>query len=482
MLADLRPSGACFETATDAVAQPLPVHRLRATLSRCSFVATERDGFMWSQKLSRQRLVLVLALLACGCRASKSPAQLRRGTGWGFGELDDMAALSELGWWYNWGRAANSAALEFGNSAGMEFVAMQWGPWGIDSLNASIQPSVKVLLGFNEPNHQEQSNMLPSRAAQLWPQLEAAADLHGLRLGAPAAASCGGHCTDNVFSPFVWWDQFFGNCTLMYGAQGCRVDLLATHWYGCDAGGLQRFLDATQKYGLPVWVTELDCPNGLDGAEAREYLYLIKALQVLDSHPSVEAYAWYAPHTHGGWIGPTASLLEADTPQLSHLGRAYLQYGIREDYVIDPAMLAADGLRAHGARVIGEAGIEIGVWDESWEVRCAPCARWGLDKGCAHSGDSGSSSSTGGSIGSHDSGADTGSTSNDIHTSSSGSGDAGPGPGSSSSGSSHCLEGTGGDDAHVRLCNTCGFWAPDQLPQRPRPVESTPDPSTVAEQ
>ena len=34
--------------------------------------------------------------------------------------------------------------------------------------------------------------MWPRQAAELWPQLEAAADRHGLLLGSPSASGCGG--------------------------------------------------------------------------------------------------------------------------------------------------------------------------------------------------------------------------------------------------------------------------------------------------
>ena len=51
-----------------------------------------------------------------------------------------------------------------------------------------------ALLGFNEPNHTEQSNMDAKYAAALWPQLEAVADEYGLRLGAPSAAGCSKRC------------------------------------------------------------------------------------------------------------------------------------------------------------------------------------------------------------------------------------------------------------------------------------------------
>ena len=36
-------------------------------------------------------------------------------------------------------------------------------------------------------------------------------------------------------------------------------------------------------------------------------------------------YAWFSPRTSGDWIGPTASLLQPDKPELTQLGTTYLQ-------------------------------------------------------------------------------------------------------------------------------------------------------------
>lgn len=43
----------------------------------------------------------LLLLLAGDAAAAKSPVLQGRGTGWGFGNVDELRALSALGWWYN---------------------------------------------------------------------------------------------------------------------------------------------------------------------------------------------------------------------------------------------------------------------------------------------------------------------------------------------------------------------------------------------
>ena len=41
----------------------------------------------------------------------------------------------------------------------------QWSKWGIEDLEAYIQPGSRALLGFNEPNHRLQAALTPREAA-----------------------------------------------------------------------------------------------------------------------------------------------------------------------------------------------------------------------------------------------------------------------------------------------------------------------------
>ena len=47
------------------------------------------------------------------------------------------------------------------------------------------------------------------------------------------------------------------------------------------------------------------------------------AINLLDQDAAVQRYAWFAPRTAGDWLGPTASLLQADTAELTQLGKIY---------------------------------------------------------------------------------------------------------------------------------------------------------------
>jgi hypothetical protein len=228
-----------------------------------------------------------------GCFATK------RGLAEG-GEYDtnciDFVA-SNLSWTYNWGMQPEAPCTALGAAS---FVPMAWGK---SSSSQTPYANATTLLGFNEPNV-SQSNMSPAQAAALWPQLEAMATQYGFQLGSPAAAPCGsGPTSCNGGDSVPWFDAFFGNCT------NCRVDFLATHYYGCETAGLSAYLDSLQKYKLPVWLTEFNCGGSpANASEAKHAAYMQVAIPLLESRSDVVRYSWMAgrnAHTPGSQLFQT---------------------------------------------------------------------------------------------------------------------------------------------------------------------------------
>lgn len=123
-------------------------------------------------------------------------------SGWDFRNVDDLQALQGISWWYNWVPDGSPDAINCSLAHGIEFVPMQWGKWGIESLSKDINANARHLLGMNEPGHQQQSNLEPAEAAALWPQMEEIAHSKGLRLGTPSPAPCGADCVRS--NPFQW--------------------------------------------------------------------------------------------------------------------------------------------------------------------------------------------------------------------------------------------------------------------------------------
>lgn len=152
------------------------------------------------------------------------------------------------------------------------FIPMIWGRKTLLYMN--ISKDAQYVMGFNEPNHFEQSNITAKQAAFFWREIEEKS--HGRPLVSPAAsrcktAECHGDATE-------WFDEFFANC------QGCRVDYLATHMYKCHPETVMDYLkDLYQRYRLKIWLTEFACPFSTDPEEELKYMkQLIPRLEAAD--------------------------------------------------------------------------------------------------------------------------------------------------------------------------------------------------------
>ena len=98
-------------------------------------------------------------------------------------------ALSLYSWWYNWHVTPNHeqsppedhCSCSTGSCgpppANKIFVPMVWGyqeedrPWH-DDINDPVSDQYDIILGFNEPNHADQSDIPPEVAASAWLELQ----------------------------------------------------------------------------------------------------------------------------------------------------------------------------------------------------------------------------------------------------------------------------------------------------------------------
>jgi hypothetical protein len=242
-------------------------------------------------------------------------------------------------WFYGWG--AEPSAPDYNLSCSKEydsgFIPMTWSKKAVDGM---IYPGADALLGFNEPNHKEQSNLDPADAAAEWPAFEAKAKALGIRrLGSPAAAACGNSskCIGNTDD---WFDKFFSACS------GCQVDFIATHTYVCSASALESFLSGIHmKYNKTIWLTEFNCGDGSKNASAAKHLaYMKEALPLLESLDYVERYSWMS--TQNTKV-PGCALVSPDG-QLTTLGE-YYQYHplVNTTSNITPAQVLHQGRHQH---------------------------------------------------------------------------------------------------------------------------------------
>jgi hypothetical protein len=210
----------------------------------------------------------------------------KKGVGaWSFSGATQALAESGASWYYTW-----SATPGVSGPPGVQFVPMIWGAADVTpSTLSQIRQEGHYLLGFNEPDMTSQSNMTPTQAIGLWPQLMAT----GMQLGSPAVA-------DDGATPGGWLDQFMSGAT----ARGYRVNFITLHWYGSDfatgpaVSQLQSYLQAVYtRYHLPIWLTEFALAN-FGGSPAtptqqQQAAFLTAATAMLQRLSYVQRYAWF---------------------------------------------------------------------------------------------------------------------------------------------------------------------------------------------
>lgn len=233
----------------------------------------------------------------------------------------------ETSWYYGWG------AEKSGSVDGSEFVPMVWGAGKtltdrLASIHSQIdEGSASKLLGFNEPDKKEQSNMSVDKAIEFWPQLEAL----NVPLCSPSCAnplSCekAESCTQGVSG--CWMRDFMNQARKLE----LRVDYIGVHWYGGPnfAGFKKRMRDIHEAYDLPLILTEFavadwkamgkttDC-NKYKQSQVLEFMKV--ALPWLEAQDWIFGYAWFpfkATCPQG-----TCSALFTKQGKLTALGRYY---------------------------------------------------------------------------------------------------------------------------------------------------------------
>lgn len=200
--------------------------------------------------------------------------------GWAGSDPSQYIPLN-VTWRYDWSAGGNTTTA-------VEYVPIRqnggWPSW--DEITG--KQFVTHVLGFNEPDHTEQSNLTVSQALAQWPNMMKT----GLRIGSPA-------CTN-----FSWLYEFLDSCKV----KNYRVDYVAIHayWYKSPQQWYNDLKYIYNKTGLPIWITEWN--NGanwttetwptpdrsLSDANAAKQLSDIKGiLNVLDTASFVERYSIY---------------------------------------------------------------------------------------------------------------------------------------------------------------------------------------------
>ena len=228
---------------------------------------------------------------------------------------DRLRSLN-VGWFYQWKSEATA-----GSPDGVEFVPMVFGKPnqitpGVAHVNKEKQSArFQFLLGFNEPDKEDQANMTVEAALEAWPQLMSTE----LPLISPAAANPEGE----------WMEKFMAGIK----ERGYRVDYIAIHSYGGPsvAGFLDKLERVHRKFDLPLWITEFGVGDWQaktvkeNNHSVRDIKDFMKAvLPKLDRLKYVHRYAWFPSSPDDPHLG-TSALFNADG-SLTELGEVYAKH------------------------------------------------------------------------------------------------------------------------------------------------------------
>ncbi len=223
--------------------------------------------------------------------------------GWAGSSFNEYK-LTNSTWRYDWSAGGSTTSY-------VEYVPIRqnggWPGWS----EISGKQYVSHVLGFNEPDHTEQSNLTVSQALAQWPEMMKT----GLRIGSPA-------CTATS-----WLYAFMDSCK----ARNYRVDFVAWHAYWGGKSPQNWYNDLKAIYtrtGRPIWITEWNnganwtteswptSDHSLSTANAAKQLADLKGiLNVLDTASFIERYSIY------NWVQDCRAMVLADT--LTPAGKYY---------------------------------------------------------------------------------------------------------------------------------------------------------------
>ncbi len=234
-------------------------------------------------------------------------------------EWKEKVADLKVNWHYSWGSNPPSQEPE-----GVQFVPMIWGyksknnklETTLDDITANkSKHASNALLGFNEPDNQNQSHLSVDSALQAWPTLMKS----GLKLGSPACVNAEGE----------WMRDFMKQAD----EKKYRVDFVTVHWYGGPSAKafIAKLKNIHELYDKPIWITEFAVAdwkaktvedNRHTPQEVRKFMKEI--LPELDHLGFVERYAWFS----GSLKSPklTSSALFDEDGKLTELGKIYADH------------------------------------------------------------------------------------------------------------------------------------------------------------
>jgi len=265
------------------------------------------QDFFPSKKVILYGIVILYFLLL----VESQKASTKKGIG--FSSNYNITQLESLNvsWYYNWGPASDLSITD--NS--IVFVPMVYSQ---NTLNKTFPQKYSYILGFNEPDNSNQSNLTYNQALNLWQNLLNIPNKQLAKIGSPAMA---GTSIDN------------GSWLEMFMKSNPKVDFICIHWYkGISVNNFIKDIKAIiNKYNLPVWITEFAPQTSSSSSDSpRKYTqddvnnFIKGSLTWMESESMVQRYAWHNSKV----IGSTSNLFNEDG-SLTETGKVYASFSIQ---------------------------------------------------------------------------------------------------------------------------------------------------------
>ncbi|KAH7913285.1 glycoside hydrolase [Hygrophoropsis aurantiaca] len=264
---------------------------------------------------ARSIFVIASVVLSNIVESGASGSTPKAGLAWpnsNYVNVNQFLTTHKVSWYYTWS--------PYSINADVEFVPMLWGQSQVNEFAASIDQTISrehvtAVLGMNEPQQSDQSNLTPEQGAQMWKTYLEPLRAKGIRLGSPAPSSAP--------SGKVWIQDFLQACN-----GGCTVDFIALHWYDVDATAFELYVqDFYETFKRPIWVTEWACQNFNDAAKQCSYDDIVRFMNqtqtFMDKAEYVERYAWFGAMENLQGVNVDDALMDK-AGKINSLGRQYI--------------------------------------------------------------------------------------------------------------------------------------------------------------
>lgn len=251
----------------------------------------------------------------------------------GLCEVRRFGASWQYAWHYNVDRCPRAEGVPMiYNAFAQELVLGGWEELGGNS---------DFILGYNEPDREDQANLFPQEAAVLWRELEVA--FPDKKLVSPAVSQ----------EDQDWLVRFYAAYFTLYGTAPRMDGGLAGHCYYADYDHFRRCADRlieyARRWGITggVWITEFAPIKIREEFSQQEMLWeSLRVLRWLERSPYIVRYAWFPTRLSGEepWVGSVDDwcvLADYDTGQLTPWGWLYSRGGVPDATEIRESIASA---------------------------------------------------------------------------------------------------------------------------------------------